>query len=279
MLDYARNRYYSSTLGRFMTADPYMNSAGPADPGSWNRYTYTRGDPVNRFDPGGLGDEDPNECWWDPWCLGWGWGGIGGGGGGGGPVTPILGPDPNWQTQAQVNLRVALWDAAIAAALAAEAQKRQSEEPGFRYVAELKVVGDCYVRQLFKGGSVVRERTYEVLDEFGQPFTSPTLSIAEHNYVQSGSLNAYNSTFYPDSKGNIVDLLSRGTNSDTVEFQQFTATNTSGLNSFSNMPVMVYDPTNPKGPFFGTLGITLRQHTVFINGSDGKINGPLNYCP
>lgn len=29
------------------------------DPGSWNRYAYTRGDPVNRFDPGGTQDCDP----------------------------------------------------------------------------------------------------------------------------------------------------------------------------------------------------------------------------
>ena len=57
-LDYARNRYYSSTLGRFVTADPYRNSAGPGDPGSWNRYVYANGDPVNHLDPGGL-------CWID----------------------------------------------------------------------------------------------------------------------------------------------------------------------------------------------------------------------
>ena len=31
-----------------MTPDPYAASGGPSDPGSWNRYAYTRGDPVNR---------------------------------------------------------------------------------------------------------------------------------------------------------------------------------------------------------------------------------------
>jgi len=46
-LDYAMNRYYGNNLGRFMTPDPYRNSAGPGDPGSWNRYAYTSGDPVN----------------------------------------------------------------------------------------------------------------------------------------------------------------------------------------------------------------------------------------
>jgi RHS repeat-associated protein len=59
-LDYARNRYYASTYGRFMTADPYINSAGTADPASWNRYAYTRNDPVNRVDLSGLEDCTPS---------------------------------------------------------------------------------------------------------------------------------------------------------------------------------------------------------------------------
>ena len=55
-LDYANNRYYSNAYGRFMTPDPYQASGGPGDPQSWNRYAYTRGDPVNRFDPAGTCD-------------------------------------------------------------------------------------------------------------------------------------------------------------------------------------------------------------------------------
>jgi hypothetical protein len=42
-----------------MTPDPYIASVGPTDPGSWNRYAYTRGDPVNRVDPRGLNDCTP----------------------------------------------------------------------------------------------------------------------------------------------------------------------------------------------------------------------------
>jgi RHS repeat-associated protein len=61
-LDYANNRYYSNAYGRFMTPDPYLANNGgagnPNDPGSWNKYAYTRGDPVNRKDPIGLGDEN-----------------------------------------------------------------------------------------------------------------------------------------------------------------------------------------------------------------------------
>jgi RHS repeat-associated protein len=57
-LDYADQRYYQRTMGRFLTADPYMASGGAAEPGSWNRYAYVGGDPVNRVDPSGLD-------WWD----------------------------------------------------------------------------------------------------------------------------------------------------------------------------------------------------------------------
>jgi len=52
-LDYADQRYYASAYGRFATADQYMASAGPSDPGSWNRYAYVGGDPVNHRDPRG----------------------------------------------------------------------------------------------------------------------------------------------------------------------------------------------------------------------------------
>ena len=42
-----------------MTPDPYMASGGVTSPASWNRYSYTRGDPVNRLDPRGLEDCPP----------------------------------------------------------------------------------------------------------------------------------------------------------------------------------------------------------------------------
>jgi RHS repeat-associated protein len=58
-LDYAVNRWYSSTAGRFTSPDPYLPSGGPADPRSWNRYSYVRGDPANRIDAAGLIDGAP----------------------------------------------------------------------------------------------------------------------------------------------------------------------------------------------------------------------------
>jgi RHS repeat-associated protein len=53
-LDYAMNRYYSSVMRRFLSADPYDGSASLASPKSWNRYAYSVNDPVNNLDPSGL---------------------------------------------------------------------------------------------------------------------------------------------------------------------------------------------------------------------------------
>ena len=48
-------RYFSSALGgRFLSSDPYEASGGAGDPGSWNRYPYVGGDPVNHNDKDGL---------------------------------------------------------------------------------------------------------------------------------------------------------------------------------------------------------------------------------
>jgi hypothetical protein len=55
-MDWSGQMFYASTYGRFNTPDPARNSAGPTDPGSWNRYSYVGGDPVNRLDPAGT-------CW------------------------------------------------------------------------------------------------------------------------------------------------------------------------------------------------------------------------
>jgi len=57
-LDYALNRYYKPEWGRFTSPDPYQASGGPSDPGSWNRYSYVGGDPVNYNDSYGL-QRDP----------------------------------------------------------------------------------------------------------------------------------------------------------------------------------------------------------------------------
>ena len=69
--DYADQRYYAVGMGRFNSADPYRNSAGARDPGSWNRYAYVGGDPLNFIDPHGtrrvcIGPADDRTCWDEP---------------------------------------------------------------------------------------------------------------------------------------------------------------------------------------------------------------------
>jgi RHS repeat-associated protein len=107
LLDYADQRYYSNQFGRFATPDPYMSNTGgagdPSDPESWNRYTYTRGDPVNRQDQWGMQDSgcppDGGVCIWfnSPPGQSGGlgdqtYGGSPGVGGNGGPVKPFNDP-------------------------------------------------------------------------------------------------------------------------------------------------------------------------------------------
>ena len=94
-LDYADQRFYASTFGRFTSPDPYQASGGPSDPGSWNRYAYTQGDPINGNDPGGLNvSSNFNETWEVgcfiadmPWIGGPCRPGGEGGGGGGDPCA------------------------------------------------------------------------------------------------------------------------------------------------------------------------------------------------
>jgi RHS repeat-associated protein len=53
-LDYADQRYYSRSIGRFLTPDPSEGGIDPQSPQTWNRYSYVVSDPVNHFDPMGL---------------------------------------------------------------------------------------------------------------------------------------------------------------------------------------------------------------------------------
>ena len=65
-LDYFGARYYGSTQGRFMSADPLLTSGRPSNPQTWNKYSYTLGNPLKFVDPDGLFEwdvslrDDPN---------------------------------------------------------------------------------------------------------------------------------------------------------------------------------------------------------------------------
>ena len=50
-LYYAMARWYDASAGRFCSADPV--GGNPEDPQTWNRYPYSRNDPINITDPSG----------------------------------------------------------------------------------------------------------------------------------------------------------------------------------------------------------------------------------
>jgi len=61
-LDNFGARYFASTLGRFQSPDPLLNSGRPWQPQSWNRYAYTLNNPINFVDPFGLYEFKPSNC-------------------------------------------------------------------------------------------------------------------------------------------------------------------------------------------------------------------------
>jgi RHS repeat-associated protein len=62
-LDYFGARYYASTMGRMMSPDPGNIGANPANPQSWNMYTYSLNNPLRLTDPTGLYVcEDSTKC-------------------------------------------------------------------------------------------------------------------------------------------------------------------------------------------------------------------------
>ncbi|MFY9571094.1 MAG: RHS repeat-associated core domain-containing protein, partial [Blastocatellia bacterium] len=64
--DYAVNRHYSQSVGRFGSADPYQASGYVVDPQSWNHYSYVQNDPIHNVDPLGLFEGVPAEVEADP---------------------------------------------------------------------------------------------------------------------------------------------------------------------------------------------------------------------
>jgi RHS repeat-associated protein len=56
-LDFFNVRYLSPAQGRFQSPDPANAGADPADPQTWNAYTYVGNNPLSFTDPSGMGGE------------------------------------------------------------------------------------------------------------------------------------------------------------------------------------------------------------------------------
>jgi RHS repeat-associated protein len=59
-LDYFGARYFSGAQGRFTSPDPKQEPHDISDPQSWNKYAYTRNNPLRYTDPDG---EDYKDLW------------------------------------------------------------------------------------------------------------------------------------------------------------------------------------------------------------------------
>src|SRR6185437_13684669 len=57
-LDNFGARYNASMMGRFMSVDPSRVSMDPAQPQSWNRYSYVLNNPLRYVDHNGLWPSD-----------------------------------------------------------------------------------------------------------------------------------------------------------------------------------------------------------------------------
>jgi RHS repeat-associated protein len=58
-IDYMHARYYSASLGRFLSVDRHLGNL--LRPQSWNRYAYVLNNPMNLVDPTGLDERNPGE--------------------------------------------------------------------------------------------------------------------------------------------------------------------------------------------------------------------------
>jgi RHS repeat-associated protein len=280
-LDYAMNRYYSSGLGRFLSADPYTASGGPAVPQSWNRYAYVQGDPINWIDPSGRDVIDPEQCFeagiWDASidC-------------GDGDSFGFLGyssPPPLSQNQIVSIFRSAVAAAATAWLLANESRTSANTSiPTY-----LKEKSECWFPD--SGAGSVQSATYtlfvtyQILNQNGQPIDGSALSgvsITEGIYPLSGALSPgppwrYGTKYGIQQDGTFTDLLSSGglpsfPNYITA-FQTFTAGGTiAGVSFFQPLLVIGFGPTT------GVLQNAYGPNNVTINGM-GLGTNPATECP
>jgi RHS repeat-associated protein len=281
-LDYADQRYYSSTVARFMTPDRYLASGASSDPKSWNRYAYVHNNPINFNDPRGtnlgfLTDESGGGGFWggpesypgefgsfenfEVWVTGTG--NTSGGGSGGG--TGFLSRPVSIEEEKR---RVSDWDLAIAAAAAAG--RARQETNSVPYPAYLVLDTDCYSisgNPSFSGYKVERKRTYLLYDSTNQRMSGSFVLINEHLFALSGT--APNDKT-PGTNGEFDDRLGIENRDPFQVLQTFTASVTNGsydIPGFSgSIPLYV---KYPNGSTYGTLNITATASYIDINGDRG----------
>jgi RHS repeat-associated protein len=275
-------RKYDSNSGRFDRPDPLgLGGVSMGDPGSWNRFAYAGGDPVNFMDPMGLFTVSAGAGTWSGTnaseCISYFaslWGNQGTGafvGSGSGGIQAI-------------NMACMMAATAVAAI---PADSGSSYEPPKRRTYFLMLsdrqTSDCY-RVPTNGGAVTRDISYELryLEEgMSTPMFTNQGVIWEH-LSGLGSLDKPDSPSsgapgtFPDQQS--IAGIGTAAQSGT---QRFTAALTSGISV--NLAIAAFGGTvnNP----IGQLNIQKYGGYISINGNiGGKLDGngrliPGTYTP
>jgi RHS repeat-associated protein len=263
-LDYAGQRYYGNAMGRFLTPDPGgVNTVDPTDPGSWNRYAYVGGDPINFADRTGRYRNIVGNC--GDLVNGQPQDGCDDGGGddeGGNSASGVCG---YWE----VGFVETSCPSYGPPSRTSTAAKRRT------YFLTVRPGSDCY-RVPTNGGPVTRDITYE-LDFMEEGMTTPMFTntgvISEH-LVGLGSVAGANSPSsgppgtFPDQQS--IAGVGTGNQSGTQSFSAAINGATVGL-AIAAFGGTVGDPV-------ASLSIQKYAGYIWINGDiGGKIdaNGKL----
>jgi RHS repeat-associated protein len=268
-LDYAMNRYYSSGSGRFMSPDPYTNSAGPANPQSWNRYGYAGNDPVNRIDPMGLNvcsPDDGSDCGGDD---------DGGDVGYGGNPCDVdiygdgFAPIPNAACYTGTGVVLA--------------PVKPLEVPTYIEIAFTSdgYAEDCYTSvQSSSGALAQRDIEYEVLDQNFQLMSATRVrevltidsGVCPAGETQQGKM-CYGT--YASTNGTFLDTLSVNPRLSSEQFeQQFQVETMPGVPGYagvSNSAVYIIGNYTDFGSSSNTL--TLYPNKIGVNGAFSPLPG------
>ena len=271
--DYAGQRYYSNVTGRFFSPDPGgIATADPMDPGSWNRYAYVQGDPVNHQDRSGLFlsaqscINDADACGAEDWGL---WIGLPGGNGAG--VAGGGNPCSNaW-------LAYAFNEGIASGCYDTNAGQASRSAPQAKYFLTVRPGTDCY--RVPASGAVTREVTYELdVLEPGMPrpmFTNQG-GIWEHLLGLGSSAGSNSPSSGPPGTYEDQQSIAGVGTGNQVGTQVFTAQLTSGISVGLGIAAFGGTVSNP------VFQLNIQKHAgyVSINGDiGGKIDGSGKLIP
>lgn len=287
-LDYADQRYEQPGAGRFMTPDPKGGSAQANGPGSWNRYAYVKGDPINSTDPSGL---DSDDLYWYS--------------------NPGFAPSINEDLGVGYELPGQVYQEALyaystfggcpsdpSALLNTFSSSRNVYYEGaydacaqtptvpvaFQAVPSLIVVkngSDCYLYPYrspgFFSGAQLAERdiSYLVLDQAGAPIQNAQIREVLTPINGAGCPNettVRGGKCYGDwVTGTFNDAHQIRPNLSLQSYYQSFEVQTPGFDNF--VPISAYNSE----PAY-SIRIDKRPWLIYINGNDGNINGAYQSC-